>query len=154
MIFNCQQKTSTPGDPQRVPIFMAPAAVLAAGSDPLTVATTLVMDLGGSGLAMAEGSRKRWSLGHGAIGGDYIGGVLSKVYWTSPENMDPKRERMICATCICGDLQWDFNGLDSFSLGSPPLNLTLYNANIIRGGNAFIQTLSVMVWPSSFGETG
>ena len=92
MIFNCQQKTSTPGDPQRVPIFMAPAAVLAAGSDPLTVATTLVMDLGGSGLAMAGiQEAKVWyqcgnsdggivfcnNLGHGAIGGDYISGVLS-----------------------------------------------------------------------------
>ena len=79
MIFNCQQKTSTPGDPQRVPIFMAPAAVLAAGSDPLTVATTLVMDLGGSGLAMAGIQEAMVWYHTGPLGhwGDYISGVLS-----------------------------------------------------------------------------
>lgn len=50
-----------------------------------------------------------------------------------------------------GDLQWDFTGLASFSLRSPPLNLTFSNANILRGGNAFIQTLvsdgmTILLW--------
>lgn len=57
---------------------MAPAAVLAAGSDPLTVATTLVMDLGGSGLAMAGIQEAMvWYHTGPFHWGDYISGVVS-----------------------------------------------------------------------------